>query len=265
MGAALQVVSGRVTNPGGTVTAMTPATGDSFAVQNFNDPAVARLVSAWALGANATGGELSIHSPKMHDNIQGIRTKWLSAQSSPLLPLWADQPLYAQDTLVVASSGGGAETDGASFLAYYSDLPGANARLFTWSEIKARIRNMLTNEVSITTGGTVGDYGGGVAINSLFDLLKANTDYAILGYLTDTMVQTVGVRGPDTSNFRVGGPGTNGRIDTRSWFIELSGAQDLPLIPVFNAANKGATIIDLVHNAAGSTVIVDLILAELAS
>lgn len=265
MGAALQVVSGRVVNPGGTITPTTPASGDTFQVQNFDTPAAATLLDLWVLGANGAGGIASIHSPRFHDNIQGIRAKWLAANSSPLLPDFTCQPLVAQDTLIAALSGGGAETDGMSFLNYYTDLPGANARLFTWDELKPRIRNILGNEVTITTGGTVGDYGGGVAINANFDLLKANADYAVLGYVTDTMVQTLGLRGPDTSNFRVGGPGTSARIDTRDWFVRLAVTQGLPLIPVFNAANKGGTIVDCVHNAAGATVVVDLILAELAS
>lgn len=263
MGQVLQVTSGRVVNPGATITPTTPASGDSFQVQNFDTPAGATLIDAWAL--SATAGILSIHSPKMHDNIQGIRAKVLAAQSSPLLPDFSLQPLSAQDVLIAALSGGGAETDGLSYLVYYTDLPGGNARLFSWDELKPRIRNMLTNEVTITTGATVGDYGGGVAINANFDLLKGNTDYAILGYLTDTVVQTVGIRGADTSNFRVGGPGTSTRIDTRDWFIRMSVSQGLPLIPVFNSANKGGTIVDLVHNAAGATVVVELVLAELAS
>jgi len=261
MGAALQVISGRVTNPGATITPTTPATGDTFQVQNFDTPASAKMLQAWALGA--TAGIMSIHSPYLHDNIQGIRAKVLAAQSAPLLNDWADQPLRAQDVLIAALSGGGAETDGLSFLNYYTDLPGANARLYSWDEIKPRVRNLLGNEVTITTGGTVGDYGGGVAVNANFDLLKANTDYAILGYDCDTMVQTVGVRGPDTSNFRVGGPGPNARIETREWFVRMAEREQLPLIPVFNAANKGATIIDLIHNAAAATVVVELLLAEL--
>lgn len=263
MGAALQVISGRVTNPGATVTNLTPDTGDTFQVQNFDAPGAAQLLDAW--GLSATAGILSIHSPRMHDNINGIRGKVLAATPQPILPDWGSQPLVAQDVLTISQSGGGAETDGASILNYYTDLPGANARLYTWSEIEPRIRNILTNEVSVTTGGTVGDYGGGVAINSLFDLLKANVDYAVLGYNTDTAVQTFGLRGPDTSNFRVGGPGTSVRIETRDWFVRLASRLSLPLIPVFNAANKGATIVDLIHNAAGTTVIVDIILAELAS
>ena len=263
MGAALQVITGRVVNPGATITTVTPNSGDTFQVQNFVTPTPAALLQSWALGA--TAGIASIHSPRMHDNIQGIRAKYLAATPQPFLPDYGSQPLVAQDTLVAAMSGGAAETDLVSILNYYPDLAGSSARLYAWPDIDARIRNILTVEVSVVTGATVGDYGGGVAINSLFDLLKANVDYALLGYDTDTNVQTVGVRGPDTSNFRVGGPGSSARFETRDWFVRLADRNKLPLIPVFNAANKGATIVDLAHNAAGTTVIVDLVLAELAS
>lgn len=263
MGAALEVITGRAVNPGATITALTAATGDSFSVRNFDTPGQALLLDLWALGAAAQ--IVRVRSPRLHDNVQGIRSRTIAATPQPLLPDVAEQPLYAQDTLILESSGGGAETDMLTILNYYSDLPGSNARLFRYEEIAPRIRNVLGNEVAITTGATAGDYGGSAAINSAFDLLKANTDYAILGYVTDVSVCTVGVRGPDTSNFRVGGPGTTSRVETRDWFVDLSRQSGLPLIPVFNAANKAGTLVDLVHNATATTVNVDLILAELAS
>lgn len=263
MGAALEVISGRTTNPGATVTALTPNTGDSFSVRNFDSPGTAQLLDLW--GFSATAGLLRVRSPRLHDNVQGIRAKVLASTPQPLLPDWAQQPLYAQDTLIVEQSGGGAETDMGTILNYYSDLPGANARLFDWPTIDARVRNILTQEVTIVTGATAGDYGGSAAINSAFDLLKANTDYAVLGYLTDTSVGTLGIRGPDTSNFRVGGPGTNARFETRDYFIRLSDRNRLPLIPVFNAANKAGTLVDIATPATAATVVVELILAELAS
>lgn len=263
MGACLEVISGRVTNPGAVFTTLTPNTGDSFAVRNFDAPGAASFIDYWALGA--TAGIARVRSPRLHDNVQGLRSKYLAATPQPLLPDWAQQSLYAQDTLILEQTGGAAETDGFSILNYYSDLPGANARLFDWPVIENRIRNLLTNEVTITTGATLLDYGGSAAINSSFDLLKANTDYAVLGYLTDTSVSTVGLRGPDTSNFRVGGPGTNARFETRDWFIRMSDRNKLPLIPVFNSANKAGTLIDVAHNVAAATVVIEFILAELAS
>jgi hypothetical protein len=183
----------------------------------------------------------------------------------PLLPAETQQVLYAQDTLILEISDAGAETDIMTILNYYSNLPGSGARLYDWPTVNARIRNILTNEVSLVSGATLGDYSGSVAINSSFDLLKANTDYAILGYLTDTSVQTVGIRGPDTGNFRVGGPGTSLRVETRDWFIKAAVKNGLPLVPVFNSANKAGTLIDVSHNANAVTTVCDLVLAELAS
>ena len=263
MGAALEVISGRVTNPGATITALTPNTGDSFSVRNFDSPGSAQLLDAW--GFAATAGIARIRSPRLHDNVQGIRAKLLASTPQPFLPDWTQQPLYAQDTLILEESGGGAETDMLTILNYYSDLPGANARLFDWPTIDQRVRNILTCEVTITTGGTAGDYGGSAAVNSAFDLLKANTDYAVLGYDTDTSCCTVGLRGPDTSNFRVGGPGTNARFETRDWFIRISERNKLPLIPVFNAANKAGTLVDIATPATATAIVVELVLAELAS
>lgn len=263
MGAALEVISGNVLNPGAALTALTPNTGDSFSVRNFDSPGVARLLTYW--GLSATAGIARVRSPRLHDNVQGIRAKVLAATPQPLLPDWGVQSLYAQDTLILEQSGGGAETDGFSILNYYSDLPGANARLFDWPTIEQRARNILTNEVSLVSGAALMNYSGSVAVNSSFDLLKANTDYAVLGYDTDTSVSTIGIRGPDTSNFRVGGPGTNARFETRDWFVRLSQRIGLPLIPVFNSANKAGTLVDVVHNANAVTTVCELILMELAS
>src|SRR5882724_2600309 len=141
MGAMLEVVSGRVTNPGATITAMTADTGDSFSVRNFFAPGTAQLIDAWAL--SATAGVFRVRSPRLHDNVQGIRNRVLAATPQPLLPDWTQQNLYAQDTLILEQSGGGAEVDMATLLNYYSDLPGSNARLFDWPTVDARIRNII--------------------------------------------------------------------------------------------------------------------------
>lgn len=263
MGAALQVVSGRVTNAGGNFTALTPDTGDSFQVQNFDAPGAAYLLNTWALGA--TAGISRIHSPKMHDNVQGIRTKFLASTPQPLLGSGPLQQMIAQDVYTWEINDAGTETDCASLLMYYTNLPGSDARLFDWASVSARVRNLLTVEQTLTTGSTLGDYGGSAAINTNFDLLKANTDYAVLGYLTDTSILTLGLRGPDTSNYRVGGPGTSTRIETRRWFVSLAEQTGLPCIPVINAANKGATLTDCVHTASGTTVVIEWYMAELAS
>lgn len=262
MGMAAEILTGKVTNAGATLTALTMATGDSLAVRSFPGDTDAWLLNAWA--QEATAGTLTVTSPRMHDNVQGIRSNNLITNPQPLLPKMAQQRLYAQDTLVTKLSGGGAEVDAASLLVWYRNVPGVDAQLATWDEIKPRIVNVLTVETQHTTGGTAGDYGGSLALNANFDLLKANRPYAILGYLPTAACLSVGYKGPDTGNVRIGGPGSTSRIETRQWFVDIATLTGLPFIPVINAANKGATFVDLVSTATGASVTVDTVLAELA-
>lgn len=261
MGVAAEIVSGRVTNPGATITALTADSGDSFAVKSFDQAKRAWLESVW--GQSATAGIVRVRSPRMHDNVQGIRIRLPAATVRSNLPTAARQPLFSQDVLSFEQSGGGAETESASMLIYYDDLPGVAARLVTYEEIYPRIANIVTVETAHTTGATLGDYSGGVALNATFDLLKANVDYALLGYEVDVQVTSVGWRGPDTGNLRIGGPGAIERIDTRDWFVQLSRQENKPFIPVINAANKAPTTVDLVHNTNAIAVNVTSILGEL--
>lgn len=263
MGKAFEVVSGFAVNPGATITVVTDATGDSHVVRSFDiSSSMAHLENAWALGG--TAGVLRVRSPRLHDVSQGIRMNYAVTDPRPLLSWWGDEPLYAQDSLIVELSGGGAETDGESLLVYYENLPGVNARLAMWSDIQPRIQHIMTVEVDLTTGATAGNYGGSATINSNFDLLKANIDYAILGYTTSVSCQTVGIKSPDFGNLRVGGPGHIQRDETRNWFVNLSDKYQRPHIPIFNAANKGSTFVDLVHNATATAIVVTLQLAQLS-
>lgn len=261
MGILYHTVAGRVTNPGAVVSALTPNTGDSFTVQNFNAAAGAYLESMWA--AEGTPGVFRIRSPKMHDFVQGIRSSVAIASARQLLALPASQVVYPQDTLTVELSGGGAETDVGVYQIYYADNPGADQRLAMWEQIKPRIVNILVNEVDIAGAATLGDWSAGTAINATFDLLKANTDYAVLGYTCQSAVAAVAIAGPDTSNFKVGGPGATEPIEVRDWFVKQSNQHQTPHIPIFNSANKGSTLAYQTSNVAGVTNNVGFILAQL--
>lgn len=263
MGMAAEIISGRVTNPGAAFTPITLDTGDSLTVRAVPQDSAAYLDDVWALGA--TAGIVRIRSPRMHDNVQGQRMRYTAATPTPLQPFEASERLYPQDVLIVEETGGAAEVDVVSMLLWYGNVPGIDARLVNYSEVDPRIKNILTVETTHATGATVGDYGGALAINANIDLLKANTDYAILGYLTDVNVCSVGYRGPDTGNVRIGGPGTTLRHETRDWFVKLSQRTGRPYVPIINSANKAGTTIDLVHTAAAAAVNVTTILAELGS
>src|SRR5690348_12730636 len=115
MAVQLNVITGRVTNPGATLTALTADTGDSFTVKNFPAEDRGWIVAAWAQAA--TAGVLRIRSSQLHDVQQGIRLRTLAAPARNLLPYGLKQRVRPQDNLIFEGSGGGAETDVFSFLA----------------------------------------------------------------------------------------------------------------------------------------------------
>jgi hypothetical protein len=262
MGRAIEIISGFVTNPAGTLTPWTMATGDSNAVRNFSLQTQAHLEDAW--GVSQAAGALEVKSPKMHDNVQGILLGVPANDASPLLPDEMRQLLYPQDTLIISQSGDAMDTDCGSLLVAYDDLPGANARIVTWDQVKALVKNYLTVQTTHTTGGAAGDYGGAQPINSVTDLLRANTDYALLGYSVNVEVVSVGWRSPDFSNYRIGGPATAKVIETRDYFIRKAMVSGDPWIPVFNSANKGSTFVDLTSTDTGETIVVTSYLAQIS-
>lgn len=263
MGQAMEIVSGSVTNPGAALTAVTMNSGDSLAVRSFDATHMARLDNVWALGA--TAGVLRLRSPRLHDNLQNLRFQYAAADPRPLIPDWIYQRLYPMDQLIVEQSGGAAEVDIFSAMLYYEAIDGFNQRLARWTEISHRVEQYLTNEVQLTTAATAGLYSNAAALNSTFDTLQAGRDYAILGYNVSNQVGTVTIRGADTSNLRVGGPGHLQRDETRDWFLRNDLLHEPPFIPIINASNKASTFVEVTSNATGATVSVDLILALLAT
>mgnify|MGYP000079036826 CR=1 FL=1 len=263
MGRALELITGFVTAPSTTNTALTLATGNTLTVRSHPFENAAMLLQAWA--DNQTSGVLRIRSPRLHDQVQGIRLDVLASEVVPLLPRGATQRLFPQDTLVVDLTGSAAAGDieTACLLVYYGDLPGIDSRLLRPEEVMPRIRHIVTVENTLALG-TAGGYSGEEAIDAEFDLLRANTDYAILGYLVDAECAAVRYRGPFSGNLGVGGPGTaTTRELTRDWFVRMAMDYDLPLIPVFNAADKSNVLIDGAQDENGIDVTVTTILAQL--
>ncbi|MGH7743509.1 MAG: hypothetical protein ACREQ5_01625 [Candidatus Dormibacteria bacterium] len=244
-------------------TALTPNTGDTFQVQAFTPSAGAWLEQIFA--HEATPGVVRVRSPKMHDNVQNLRLQVTNSIAQRLLPPAAMQELYPQDTITFEATGGAAETDVAFLQLYYADNPGASQRLALWAQVKPRIKNILSVEVAVTGAATLGDWSAGTPINTTFDLLKANTDYAVLGYLAGGAIGAVALAGPDTSNFKVGGPGGLDPIESTSYFVDMSNAYGTPHIPIINSANRGATLAYQCSALASATTNVDFICAELAA
>lgn len=263
MGLAMEMITGRATAPGATLTALTMAAGNSLTVRNTSLTTDIRMIDMWAF-ENAAG-IFRIRSPKLHDNVQGIRYRIAAADPVSLFPRGDWQKLTPQDTLIAEISGSavGGQIEQGFAQIWYQDLPGSQSRLANWSDIKGRVVNILTNEVAITSGAG-GGYTGQVAINATFDLLQANTDYAILGAVTDVVCGAIQIVGPDLGNLGVGVPGfmANRNFSAR-YFYDLNEQLGIPTIPIFNSANKNGTMVAVVQNQAAAAVNVNLIIAQL--
>lgn len=267
---ALELVVGNATAPGSTFTALTPAAGNSFQVRSADITSDIRLIAAWA--NNNAAGTLRIRSPRLHDNVQGIRMNVLASNPEPLYPTSRSgafsQKLIAQDTLIVELTGSATagQIETGAFLITYADLPGVAGRFIDSAMLRKAGVSLMAQEVSITAG-VAGGFSGAVAINSTFDNFKANTDYAIIGYMVSGVVGAVRVTGIDTGNLGVGGPGTgntNGRHQTRDWFQLLSDSTGAAYIPVYASQNKQGITVDVAASQAGGTFIVTLFMVELA-
>ena len=265
MGTAFETIACYQGTVGSTLAAGTFATGNSGVIRNFNSPAQAFIVNA---GYDDVTSPLpvTITSPLLHDNVQGIRFDPGAAAPSELWPTGALQPLKAQDTLTIklstaASTGKALVTLGI----FYSDLPGASARLYSWGDIRPLIAQIKPLYVAVGSGANTAGAWYDLVWTTSENLLEANTDYAVLGITCTAAVAAVGFFGNDTSSLRIAAPGgTNNPYGAR-YFQRLSMETGLPTIPVVNAANIGSTYASIVSSAAtGAASVISIMLAELS-
>jgi hypothetical protein len=267
--AALEVISGSVTGAGAVFTAWTVNAGNSLAIRSAPLTSNVWLLEKWAFNDTAAG-VLRVRSPRLHDNVQGIRSRIVNNDTEPLLSGLAGfgwrQKLVPQDILIAEQTGSAANIDTGHMLVYYENLPGISARFIDNPTLIANGLNRIGQEVSITTTAASGAYTGQVAINVTNDNFKANTDYALLGAMVDTRVGTVRIQGADVGNLGIGIPGEPTQRHLMSnYFQRLSQIYGLALIPVFNSANKTAILIDATGHTAAVTSVVTLYMVELAA
>jgi len=261
--AAIELITGRVMSPGSTLTPVTMNGTDSKTIRNAPQEHRPMLLNAWA--KNHADGTLRIRSPAMHDNVRGITLQVRGNQPKMLLPQYPLQPLIPQDTLEIELSGSstGGEIELCALLIYYPDLPGIAARFITPDELVRRTKHILTidNNLSLDTSGS---YSGEEALNAESDLLKANTDYAIIGYQVYPAALAVYWKGSDLGNLRLGAPAqANMPLVNRSFFVTLSQKTGLPAIPVINSANVDGVMVGAVQDESGTDIQLTTILAEL--
>jgi hypothetical protein len=264
MGQALELIAGQATAPSTTQTAWTVATGNSLTIRSADVNSAVSLLAAW--GFNNAAGSMRIRSPRLHDNVNGIQMQLDATDSRPVYPRWGFmQKLIPQDTLIAEQTGSATsgKIEQGAFLVYYQNLPGISARFITPEQLRQFGVNMMAQYLPITAGSS-GGYSGQVAINSTVDNWKANTDYALMGFRTDTNCCSVRIQGADVGNLGIGGPGCAASPQTTNeWFMRLSSYYGIPLIPVFQSANKGNILVDVQQNDGGAAVKLTFFFVEL--
>lgn len=257
---AIDTVLGQVTNQVA-LTNITVAAGDSLAVRAFSPPARAYLEDITVKGGQVT--TTRVLSPYLHDTTRGITMITSQAPNLYGLPKAVAQELNSQDALIVQTLSGGANSTVVALHTYYSDLGASSARLSDWGTVKGLIGDIKPVEIDVTASATIGQWND-LAFTTTENLLRANTDYAVLGYTVDVACCVVAFKGQDTGNLRISGPGTVLQDVSVNYFVDLDMNADSPHIPIINAANAANTTVSVADNAASTAVKVQLILAELS-
>lgn len=235
------------------------------AIRANTDNPPASIQAVWAY--TSTAADITIHSPRMHDDIQAVHVRSQATTSDVMALEGFDQIMYSQDVPIISSTYAAAPASGAAenvdYLMYYPNLGGGNQRLVHWQQIQGLVQHYLGIKASPISSATAGAFGAGVLLNSTEDLTKANSWYAVLGYQCSIAATSIAIQGPDTSNYLYGGPASLVWVNTRRWFWWLDFLGPYAAIPVINSANKGSTNIYAASTTASTTVPVTLFTAYL--
>lgn len=272
MGLALETIVGYNGNLTGSTTfdALTAATGDTFSVRSFVEGSAAYLEDVWAADDDSIF-QLSIKSPRLHDQVKGILFAGTNLSVAveqaflpqQLMPGYMTQRLYSTDVLSVTMNGTAADVVCAAFNIRYENLGGINARLYSWDRVHAHIVNYVGILTAPVPGATAGNWGASYVLNSGDNRLKANTDYALLGYTTSRTVVAISINGTDTGNLNIGGPGGPDSSVTGNYFVDQSVKYGIPHIPVINSNNAGSTTVQIADILTSGTPNVTFMFAQL--
>ena len=177
----LDLISATITAPGATGVAAAAVAGDSLQVKNARQATDIWLLGAWT-NAQAVGFSQAV-APSFNDTTRGIRWRNTALNPTNRITLGFPQRLEPQEliSLTQAGSAVAGDVETLHLLAYYADLPGINPNMLSSADALRRLVRLVTVEDTITpTAASV--YTGARAINAASDLLRANTDYAVLGY-----------------------------------------------------------------------------------
>jgi hypothetical protein len=247
--------------------------GDSLAVANY-DSGGARILELWGMDdASVMEGQLIYTRPEStHDQQHGYRFECASLlpggagkqAAQDFLPGYGYIDVFKSDAALIQVTGTAADNVMLSYLIEYDDLPGASAQFMSWEQCKALHKSTVGINCIPVASATKGAYGATRAINADDDRLHANTYYAILGWSVQTFCHTVSMLGPGWGGQRIGGPAGLVEQNHPWWFVEQSIKWGKPLIPFFNAADKGNVLLQIADLAANLSPKIDVNLFELS-
>lgn len=253
-----EILTIQATQPN-TGAAGTANTGDSLTIKNGKGKI--HTIAAWA--SRQVAGFSQIVVPSSHDTTRGYRSGVAIDLGALTLPLPVQHRFEPQEliTSTIAGSNTAGDIELDSLLIFYENFPGISMRSITPAQLDQRTVKLTTVESSIAAVAT-GQYSE-EAITTDSDLLKANTDYAVLGMSGRTAAHAFTLRGPDFGNVRIGVPGNLRTELTQQFFVAMSRVHGLPLVPVFNSGNKAQTQVGFVMNETAAATVVTMHLAEL--
>lgn len=242
------------------LTTATAATGDSTTVRDFPGTNWAKLESVFLQGSGTRQARLI--SPRFHDNVTGITIQSSESPTEFPFPQEVGQRLYSSDQLTVQMDAAASSDTVMALLNYYQNIEGIAGNFATWADIASRYGNLKIAEVDCTTSGTIGAWSDTV-ITTTENQWKADHQYAVLGFLANTAVCVMALKGPSTGNLRVGCPGASSTLDVSRYFIEMGNMHQTPHIPVFKANDRANTYVSTAANTASVAVKVYMVTVDL--
>jgi hypothetical protein len=244
-------------------------TGDSLSIPNYHEGSRGYMEEIYS-GNSAHKMEIAFFGNRFGDPTRGLRLQHqfnptlsgADGEPNRLLPRNIDIPVYKGDLLSIQSLCTAADNVNVVCQMYYENMDGVDQRLARWSSIQARIAKWLAVEVTVTPGAT-GNYGTAVALNANDDRLVGDYDYALVGYTTDQPVLSIGIKGPDTGNYRIAMPGFWDAQKSSGYFVDQDLLRSTPHVPIINALNKANTFLDGLSSANAGATKVSLIVGQL--
>lgn len=249
--------------PGAAGAAGAAVAGDSLIIKNGSD---ARMIQCWS-DHQAAGFAQIIRGTSGHDTTRDLRYEVPISEIELHQPMGVANVLSPQETLSILLGGSAVAGDVETLcmLIEYQNLKGlGDQNLIDWPTLMRRMEKTVNLDVTIAAAVGPAFATSEELITAELDLLKSNREYAIIGYKVRSECAAVYVRGSDTANMRIGGPGNdlNGEL-TAEWFALLSRAYGEAMIPVIDTGNKGSTFVGVHQDENAGNVNVSFLLALL--